>query len=112
MILDMIQPWGSVHTSVTGSHYFHEFSLNRLNVSGSLSLNLVKGLSLDVSGSFSRIHDQLSLPREGTTPEEILLRRQQLQTNYNYQFKVGLSYTFGSIYDSIVNPRFGGWWFI
>ena len=30
-----------------------------------------------------------------------------LATNYNYRFSVGVSYTFGSIYSSIVNPRFG-----
>ena len=112
LVLDVVQPWGSSRASITGSHYFHNFSRNRLQVSGNLSINIVEGFSLDVSGSYSSIHDQLSLPRAGATPEEILLRRKQLETQYNYEFKVGFSYTFGSIYDSIVNPRFGGWWFI
>ena len=38
--------------------------------------------------------------------EELLLQQQQLQSGYNYFFNVGLSYSFGSIYNTIVNPRF------
>jgi len=34
--------------------------------------------------------------------------RDQLVTDYNYSFTLGLSYGFGSIFSSVVNPRFGG----
>jgi len=54
------------------------------------------------------IHDQLSLPKGEATLEQVLLRRTMLETNYNYYFSIGLSYTFGSIYSNVVNPRFGG----
>jgi len=36
-----------------------------------------------------------------------LLRLQELQTTYNIRGEVGVTYTFGSIYNNIVNPRFG-----
>jgi hypothetical protein len=39
--------------------------------------------------------------------EEVLLQRRQLETGYSYFFSVGLSYTFGSIFTNVVNPRFG-----
>ena len=39
--------------------------------------------------------------------QEILVRRRQLETSYNFFAGVGLSYTFGSIFNNIVNPRFG-----
>ncbi len=39
--------------------------------------------------------------------EDILLQKKMLATNYNYRLSVGVSYTFGSIYSNIVNPRFG-----
>jgi len=52
------------------------------------------------------IHDQLSLPAGGATQEEILLHRQELETAYSYWGSMGISYTFGSIYNNIVNPRF------
>ena len=55
----------------------------------------------------SRIRDQLSLPARGATDEEVLLRLRQLQSGYEYNVGVGVTYTFGSIFSSIVNPRFG-----
>ncbi len=105
--LDVRKTWGSAEVSVEGSHYFHDFSKRRLEVFGEVSLRLFEGLSLDVFGGYSRIHDQLSLPKGGATTEEVLLRRTELETNYQYFASIGLSYTFGSIYSNIVNPRFG-----
>ncbi|MFC2168391.1 hypothetical protein ACFLRW_05340 [Acidobacteriota bacterium] len=107
-ILEVKQKWGNINASLTGSHFFHDFSKNRLRMNASLSLRLIKGLNFNTSGSYSIIHDQLSLPRGGATLDEILLRRTELATTYNYSFSVGLSYTFGSIYSKVVNPRFGG----
>ena len=45
--------------------------------------------------------------KRDATPEEILLERRALLTNYRYGAFVGISYTFGSIFNSVVNPRFG-----
>jgi hypothetical protein len=36
------------------------------------------------------------------------LRLRQLATSYTYFINLGLSYSFGSIFNNIVNPRFGG----
>jgi hypothetical protein len=49
----------------------------------------------------------ISLPRRGATAEEVLLRLRRLQSGYEYDLQVGLTYTFGSIFNTIVNPRFG-----
>ena len=38
-----------------------------------LELRLFEGLSLNMWGNISKINDQLSLPREGASEEEILL---------------------------------------
>ncbi len=100
------QKWGSANFTVSGSAYLHDFTKNRMNVSGSASIRLFEGLSLDFYGSFSIIHDQISLPKSGASQEEILLQIKQLQTNYRYYGSIGLSYQFGSIYNNIVNPRF------
>jgi hypothetical protein len=107
LTLELKETWGTISTSLIGSHYFHDFSKNRLALSGDLSLRLIKGLSLNIFGSYSRIHDQLSLPKGGASYEEILLRRKELATEYSYFAYIGLSYTFGSIYSNVVNPRFG-----
>jgi hypothetical protein len=105
--LELQQPWGSVNTTLEGSHYLHDFRKNEVALYGELSLRLFKGLSFNLSGSYSMIHDQLSLPKRGVTQEEILLQRRELATQYYYWGSFGLSYTFGSIYSNVVNPRFG-----
>ncbi len=101
------QPWGSVEFTVAGSQYLHDLSKTELNIFANLQLRLFEGLSLRIVGSYSSIHDQLFLPKAGLTSEEILLQRSQLATNYSYYTSIGITYTFGSIYNNIVNPRFG-----
>ena len=105
--LEVKEPWGSAEASIQGSHYFHNLKMNRLELSGELSLRLFKGLSLTVDARYERIRDQLSLPKGELLLEEMLLRQRELATDYNYRFSIGLSYTFGSIYSNVVNPRFG-----
>ena len=101
------QPWGYVNSSLSGFTYLHDLSKNNLQFSTWVSIRLFKGLSLSLSGRAKLIHDQLSLPKSGSTAEEVLLRQRQIATSYSYSFKVGFSYTFGSIYNNVVNPRFG-----
>lgn len=108
LTFDSQQPWGSISTSVAVSTYFHDFKKRRLTFYSNLNLRIFEGLSLNLYAGYSRINDQLSIPKAGATPEEVLLRRKQLATNFSYYGYVGLSYTFGSIYQNIVNPRFGG----
>jgi len=105
--LELKQKWGTISTSIEGSNYFHDFSKNRVHLRGELSLRIIGGLNINLNGRYSRIHDQLSLARSDATFEEILLRRKEIATTYNYYFSVGLSYTFGSTKSKVVNPRFG-----
>jgi hypothetical protein len=104
---DIKEKWGSISTSLSGSHYFHDFGKNRINIFNIINLRLFKGLSFFAFGGGSRIRDQLSLPKGEAIFEEVLLRRKQIETGYNYFFSVGFSFTFGSIYTNVVNPRFG-----
>jgi len=104
--LELKERWGEISTTLAGSHYFHDFNKNSLDIYSELSLRLFKGLSFNLFGGYSAIHDQLSLPSGGATQEEILLRRRELETTYRYFFSVGFSYSFGSIFSNVVNPRF------
>ncbi len=105
--LDIKEKWGSVSTTLGGANYFHDLSKYRLTLFSNVSLQLVKGFSVYFFGGGDRIHDQIFLPKGEASLEEILLRRRQLETGYSYFFGVGLSYTFGSIFTNVVNPRFG-----
>ena len=100
------QPWGAANASVSGSQYLSQPSKVSLGVSGNLDFRVFRGLSLGVHASVSFIHDQLYLPLAGATPDEVLLNLRQLATSYSYYTAVGFSYTFGSAYNNVVNPRF------
>jgi hypothetical protein len=105
--LDQREPWGTLQSGVEWTQYLHDLSKSRLEFEGELSLRVTRGLSLQLGGSASRIRDQISLPRRGATSEEVLLRLRRLQSGYEVGINFGLSYSFGSIFNNIVNPRFG-----
>jgi len=105
--VELREKWGSINTTLTGSHYLHDFDKNQLRLSGFFSFRIFEGFELTAHGRVSMIHDQISLPKEEATEEEILLQRKQLSTQYNYSVRLGVRFTFGSIYNNIVNPRFG-----
>lgn len=104
---DQRERWGSVEGRLEWFQYLHDLSKNRLEADGEFSWRIVRGLSISADARASRIRDQLSLRRRGATPEEILLRLRQLRSGYQYNLSLSLTYTFGSIFSSIVNPRFG-----
>ena len=104
---EQTERWGSLQASLEWSQYLHDPELSRLEADGEVSWRLARGLSVTAEVNASRIRDQISLPRRGATPEEILLELRELQSGYEYQVSFGVTYTFGSIYSSIVNPRFG-----
>jgi len=106
----VIQKWGTIDMNIGYSNYLHDWSKNNLNFGGYIRLRIAKGLSVHLSGNYSIIHDQLGLVKGGVSPEEVLLRRKELETQYLYRTSVGFSYTFGSIYNNVVNPRFGDSW--
>jgi hypothetical protein len=99
------QPWGEIFGSVEGIQYFHDLATHRINTNLDVEYRLFRGLSLDVSGRFSRIKDQFYLGAEDLTPEEILLRRLERETPYRFEIGIGFSYRFGSKFANIVNPR-------
>lgn len=101
------QKWGNTNLSLEGSHYLHDPQRNLLTLSGFVDLRLGRGFSLNFRGSASRVRDQIYIARSTQSERDILTQRQQLQTNFRYNMFVGVGYTFGSIYNTIVNQRFG-----
>jgi hypothetical protein len=101
------EPWGSLEARSEWSQYLHDLSKSRLEADGEVAVRLARGFSVAGELFASRIRDQLSLPARGATPEEVLLRLRQLESGFEYRFSLSLTYTFGSIFSSVVNPRFG-----
>jgi hypothetical protein len=113
--LDLKQTWGTISTSLSGRHYPGNFRNNGTSLRNQLSWTLygvvswriIEGLSFTLAGDYSEIHDQFGLLKRDLSQEDILLQRSQLSTNYSYFVSAGFSYTFGSIFNNIVNPRMG-----
>jgi hypothetical protein len=106
--LSIKQPWGSAGVALEGSNYLHDFNKNRVTLSGNGEFRIYKGLSVNFFGFLALVHDQLYISKEGASEQEVLLRRRQLATSYQYFGYFTLSYTFGSKFANIVNPRFEG----
>lgn len=106
--LGLRAPWGSLGSYSSVSQHLHLRDRYRASVSGSTEVNLFKGLSFNMLARYDKINDQISLRKGSASTEEILLRQRQLGTDYSYSFAVGVSYRFGSIFNTVVNPRFGG----
>lgn len=104
--LGLIQSWGEVDASLENSHYFHDLSKNLLKLETDLSFRITKGLAIKMEIEAESIHDQLYLPKGDATREEILLKQKKLATTYEVSVLFGLRYSFGSIYNNIVNRRF------
>jgi hypothetical protein len=105
--LDLKELWGTIHILAEASQYLHDLTKHRIEFESKLSFRLWEGFSLWTAGTVSIVHDQLGLPKSGATPEQVLLHRKELETSYYYYGGIGISFTFGSIYSNIVNPRFG-----
>jgi hypothetical protein len=105
--LDQREPWGSLQAELEVSNFLPGLSRYRVQLEADMTIRIARGLSFSVEGSASRLRDQLAIPRRGVTPEEVLLRLRRLRSGYEYALQVGLNYTFGSIFNTIVNPRFG-----
>ena len=103
--MNMVQQWGSVDSKIEVIHLFQLDNKYSINVNLGLNLRITKGLSLRLALEAESIHDQIYLPKGDATLEEILLKRKQLETSYDVQLEIGLRYTFGSIYNNIVNRR-------
>ena len=64
------------------------------------------GFSFNIYANYEKIGDQIGLRKADAKTEEVLLRLQQRATGYSYFMNFGFNYSFGSIFNSTVNPRF------
>lgn len=99
------QPWGNLYTRLRASTFLNDFEKNRIQLFGRFSVRLLKGLSVRFSGNFEIIRDQINLPSGSASIEDVLLQQKQIATDYELGFSVGLSYTFGSAFNNIINTR-------
>lgn len=105
---EVIQPWGQIEIGIDASQYLHDLSRHSLQFDAEFEVRITRGLSVEIGGFLELIHDQINLPKGGADLEEVLLRRRQLETNYEAGLSFGFRYRFGSLLNNVVNTRFGG----
>lgn len=98
--------WGRLQTGISGSHFFHNLSLNRFEIDNTIRFNLFRGLSVSISGRYSSINDQIAILAGEVTDEEALLDLRRRATSESYGVSIGLSYTFGALSSNATNRRF------
>jgi hypothetical protein len=104
---DQREPWGTLQARMELEQFLPDTHLYNLEFNGEMNIRVIRGLSFSIRGGASRIRDQIYLPKRGASSEEVLLRLRRLQSGYEYNLDVGFTYTFGSIFNNVVNPRFG-----
>ncbi len=102
----LFKKWGNIDISMNGNQYFHDLSFFSLGMYSGFNIRIAKGFSVYFYGGYSMIRNQINLAKQDVSQEELLLRQRQMKTNYSFWGNIGLSYTFGSKYNNIVNPRF------
>jgi len=105
--LGLRAPWGSLGGMANISQHLNHMDRYRISINGNTDIRLFKGFSFNIYSQYDKIADQIGLRKEEATTEEVLLRLKQRATGYSYYFSFGINYSFGSIFNSTVNPRFG-----
>ena len=104
--LSLNQKWGTISTGMTYRNFFHNWRLYNLSFNTFVDVRLTGNLSFNMYAFPSIVRDQVFLPKGDASADDILSRRRQLQTNYNFFMGFGVTYRFGSVLNNFVNPRF------
>ena len=99
------QKWGNISSYLNATQFLNDGTKKRFSLRSDLDLRVYEGLAVRFSTNINLIREQYSLAAVSNSIEELLLQQRQIATDYKTNFSVGLSYTFGSIYNSVINTR-------
>jgi hypothetical protein len=104
--LSIKQKWGNINTQIEYSNFLHDFKQNNLSLNLNIEVRITGGLSVYGYTYAGVVHDQVYLKKGKASERDILTRRRQLASQYNFSSGFGLNYRFGSKLNNFVNPRF------
>jgi hypothetical protein len=106
LVADLNQPWGSVQWIGQLNGFLNDKDRYRVSTGVVLSLRLFEGFAINLEGEAAYVRDLINLRQRAVSNNELLLWTAQQPTTYTFEFKVALTYAFGSVHNTIVNPRF------
>lgn len=107
VVTDINQAWGSIQWVGQLNTFVPNLGGFRLSTGAAINLRLFEGFSLGVEGLAAWVRDQISLRERPVTDSELLLWTAQQPTSHSFGATFVATYTFGSVHNTIVNPRFG-----
>jgi hypothetical protein len=107
LIADINQAWGNLQWIGQLNSFLDAPELYRLSTGATVALRLAEGLALTLQGQAAFVQDMIAVRGRPVTDTELLLDVTQLPTSYTAELELGITYTFGSVHNTIVNPRFG-----
>jgi hypothetical protein len=102
------QRWGYVEGGMRYRNYFHDWALYNLSVNSSVNIRLTGALSFNVDLYGALVHDQVNLAQGEASKDDVLTRKRQMASAYNFATWFGVNYRFGTSVNNFVNPRFEG----
>ena len=105
VLLRFRQPWGDIFSRLRASQFLNDLSKNRFTLNSFVNVRIFRGLSVRANVELALIRDQITLPGGDASLEDLLLRQRQIATDFETEFGLGISYTFGSAFSNIINTR-------
>ena len=99
------QNWGDIYSRFSFFTYLHDNSKNRLTFDNYLNIRIFEGFSLRLGAEIRFIRDQINLAAGQASIEDLLLQQRSIATDFYNEFRLGLTYTFGSAFNNIINTR-------
>lgn len=111
------QKWGNIYLSGGWSTFLNNFFLEGKKIPGidinsfwvfeSIDIQILKGLSISLSSSFSFTKGILpNIPKRDFTKDDLITNSRVYPTSKYLYFYWGVNYRFGSKSSNVVNPRF------
>lgn len=107
--LTLNKKWGTINTGVYYRNLFKDTKLNSMGMTANADVKVTGSLSFFININADVAHDQINLVRSGASQQEVLTRKRQIASNFNYNTSFGVNFRFGSILNNFVNPRFEGY---
>lgn len=104
--LDTRESWGGAWLKGTWQQYLHDGSKRRTVIDFNIDWRVVTGVNFYIGGSYGLLNDQIALVGANLTDQERLLRIRELRSGASSYTAIGLSFTFGSRFNDVVNLRF------
>lgn len=106
--LTLNKKWGTINTGAYYHNFFKDRKLNNTGMTANADVKVTGSLSFFIKIDANVLHDQINLVRSSATQQEVLTRKRQIASSFNYTTSYGVNFRFGSILNNFVNPRFEG----